>query len=207
MNKLLKQLSIRSFIVTGIVTMFTFSGAFMTANAGESEKPIGDVSRGAISWAQNCTRCHEMRDPAEFRDDQWPTIVTHMRMRGSLTGRQQRDILAFLQSANNPKPIKVSSATVAEKTSGPALSGKEIYGKTCIACHGADGTGTLPGAPDFTKLEGPLSKSDEILLQHMTEGFQSPGSPMGMPAKGGNPDLTAADLQAALGYLRENFGK
>lgn len=208
-NTLLTRLNIRRFMMTGIVTAITFSGAFIAANAGESEKSAGDISRGTVSWGQNCARCHEMRDPAEFRDDQWRSIVAHMRLRAGLTGQQQRDILAFLQSANNPAPkmVKVSLTKVAENNSIPAPSGKAVYDKTCIACHGADGKGVLPGAPDFTKLDGPLSKPDEVLLQHITEGFQSPGSPMAMPAKGGNPNLTGVEIKAVLNYLKENFGK
>lgn len=40
--------------------------------------------------------------------------------------------------------------------------GKAIYNQTCISCHGADGKGTLPGAPDFTLLKGPLAQSDDV---------------------------------------------
>jgi len=45
------------------------------------------------------------------------------------------------------------------------------------------------------------------LITNITFGFQGPGSPMAMPARGGNPDMNAADVQAVLGYLRESFGK
>mgnify|MGYP003624242363 CR=1 FL=1 len=208
MNKSTMRSTYSYHLLTGVLALFIGAG-FVTAKAEELDKSMGNVARGATSWAQNCARCHEMRDPAEFRDDQWRTIVAHMRIRAGLTGQQQRDILAFLQSANNPAPkaVKVSSAIVADNNSGPVLSGKEIYSKTCIACHGANGKGTLPGAPDFTKLDGPLSKSDEILLQNITEGFQSPGSPMAMPAKGGDASLTVVDIRAVLSYLREGFGK
>jgi len=45
-------------------------------------------------------RCHNARDPQEFRDDLWKPIVTHMRVRAGLTGQEARDILAFLQASN-----------------------------------------------------------------------------------------------------------
>ncbi len=60
----------------------------------------GDVGRGAQAWADNCARCHNMRDPKEFRDELWRPIVFHMRVRGGLTGQDTRDILAYLQAAN-----------------------------------------------------------------------------------------------------------
>ena len=87
-----------------------------------------------------------------------------------------------------------------------AAAGKAIYSQTCIACHGANGKGTLPGVSDFTDKDSPLSKSDAELLQNISEGFQSPGSFMAMPAKGGNPMLTEADVRAVLAYLRAEFG-
>lgn len=57
-------------------------------------------ARGAKAWAQNCARCHEMRDPKELRDDQWKPVVTHMQIRAGLSGAQARDILKFLQGSN-----------------------------------------------------------------------------------------------------------
>jgi mono/diheme cytochrome c family protein len=128
------------------------------------------------------------------------------RLRAGLTGRQQRDILAFLQASNNPTPLNVSAAAVVQKDVGAAISGKQIYRQTCVACHGADGRGRVPGTPDFTVADGPLTKPDDVLLQHITQGFQTSGSPMAMPAMGGNPSLSPHDVRSVLGYLRETFG-
>lgn len=87
------------------------------------------------------------------------------------------------------------------------MTGHEIYDGNCIACHGADGKGRVPGASDFTAKNGALSKPDDTLTKHITEGFQSPGSPMAMPAKGGNPNLTETDIRNVLAYLRRTFGR
>ena len=171
-----------------------------------ADSAIGDISRGAASWSDNCSRCHEMRDPTEFRDDLWRPIVTHMRVRAGLTGQQQRDILAFLQASNNPPRESSVTATV-DKTVGVSLTGKQIYDQTCIACHGEEGAGGMPGVPDFTVADGPLSKSDDTLAKSILNGFRSPGSPLAMPAKGGNPNLTDSDVDTVLGYLRERFGR
>jgi mono/diheme cytochrome c family protein len=191
-------------LLSGLVAMAVFSWS----SDSYSETGVvsnGDVNRGAGAWSNNCARCHEMRSPTEFRDDLWKPIVTHMRVRAGLTGQQQRDILAFLQASNNPLPTTVAVSVAAEPMAGATLSGKAIYNQTCIACHGASGTGSIPGVPDFTAPGGPLSKPDDVLIRNITNGFQSPGSPMAMPAKGGNPDLSHADVQAVLGYLRESF--
>ncbi len=70
------------------------------ALAVATDKPAGDPGHGVKLWADNCARCHNMRDPREFRDDQWHVIVSHMRVRAGLTGQDARDIRAFLQASN-----------------------------------------------------------------------------------------------------------
>jgi mono/diheme cytochrome c family protein len=174
-------------------------------SAGNFPEP-GNFAQGAQSWADNCARCHNMRDPQDLRDDQWTTTVFHMRMRAGLTGQQTRDILTFLQASNNRPAAEPVMVLASSTGSSSTLSGEEIYNQTCIACHGGNGKGTVPGAPDLTKENGVLSQSDELVTQHITEGFQSPGSPMAMPPKGGNSNLTGADIRAVLSYMRENFG-
>ncbi len=87
-----------------------------------------------------------------------------------------------------------------------ATAGKAVYVQTCIACHGANGKGTIPGVTDFNAEDSPLSKSEADLVKNISEGFQTKGSFMAMPAKGGNPALTEADIRAVLAYLRAEFG-
>lgn len=82
-----------------------------------------------------------------------------------------------------------------------------ITRRTCIACHGANGKGTIPGVTDLTDVEGALSKPDEELLKSISEEFQSPGSMLAMPPKGGNPTLTEEGEKAVLAYLRTQFGR
>lgn len=192
-----------SLLLPGLLAMAAIAWS-TTANSASGVISEGDINQGAATWGNNCARCHEMRSPTEFRDDIWKPIVSHMRIRAGLTGKQQRDVLAFLQASNHPRAVKVS---VDDGAPGTGLSGKDIYNQTCVACHGANGGGAIPGTPDFTNPGGPLSKSDDELITNITVGFQSPGSPMAMPAKGGNPDLNAADVTAVLGYLRESFGQ
>lgn len=83
--------------------------------------------------------------------------------------------------------------------------GQSVYEQTCIACHGPDGKGVLPGVPDFTEKGGRLSQAEDVLVDHVTNGFESPGSPMAMPANGGNADLSEADARAVVKYLLSTF--
>lgn len=169
------------------------------------------ASRGAKAWADNCTSCHNMRSTLEKNDAQWAIAATHMRVRANLSGNVVDDIIVFLQSSNRePQVARRSLATVTADTPilapGNAERGARIYGETCIACHGVNGKGAVDSVPDLTGPTGRLAKSNKILLEHIIQGYQSPGSPMPMPPKGGNPDLTDQDLADTLAYLRNTFG-
>ncbi len=89
-------------------------------------------------------------------------------------------------------------------------TGMKIYQKDCAACHGNDGTGAFAGVPDLTQVAGfrKGADSDAALFQHIKhvkEGLKTPGSPMAMPAKGGDINLTGQDIKEVLKYMREKF--
>jgi len=84
-------------------------------------------------------------------------------------------------------------------------AGKSVYQGTCIACHGPDGKGVLPGVPDFTAANSPLDQPDALLKKRITEGYQAPDSPMAMPPRGGNPSLTDEQITEVLGFMRKAF--
>lgn len=88
---------------------------------------------------------------------------------------------------------------------GTSAEGEQLYNQTCVACHGKNGKGNLPGVPDFTKKDGRLTKTDEMLVNNIMNGFKSPGSSMAMPAKGGMGSLTRDQAAAIVSYLREAF--
>lgn len=88
---------------------------------------------------------------------------------------------------------------------GDPERGKAVYAGTCVACHGPEGHGSVPGAPDFAAAEGIFAQDREVLLRHMREGIRSPGSPMGMPPRGGDDSVSDQDLLDALAYIRQAF--
>ena len=191
---------------SAIATVFAFLTIMFNPAMAADRQEAGDFANGSRLWAENCNRCHNIRGPKELRDDQWISTVFHMRLRAGLTGQEARDILTFLQASNSPvvipKSSSVPSTNIDDDTSD---SGKETFNQTCMACHGLDGKGAFPGVPDFTSPSGPLSKPDQTLITHITEGFQSPGSAMAMPPKGGNAKLTQPEILSVLKYLKETF--
>ncbi len=84
-------------------------------------------------------------------------------------------------------------------------AGKKVYDTTCFVCHGKDGKGALPGVPDMTGKDSRLREDDALLLKHVTDGYQSKGSAMAMPPKGGNPNLSEAELKSVIEYMKATF--
>lgn len=168
-----------------------------------------DLKRGAQAWADHCGRCHNLRSPSELSENAWDVSVTHMRTRANLPGHLAADIEAFLKYSARSEaavdaPIESRAGGGDYAHLGPANveRGRELYSQTCVACHGANGEGAFDGVPDLTSAKGRFTKPDDILLANIINGFQSKGSLMAMPPRGGNPDLTDQDLADTLAYMR-----
>lgn len=58
------------------------------------------IARGAQSWQENCSRCHNLRDPQELEDYEWDISVNHMRIRANIPGQNAEEIKAFLKANN-----------------------------------------------------------------------------------------------------------
>lgn len=190
------------------IVVVVLSAGISSASAWGFDYPAqGEYAMGAQQWADNCARCHNLRGPNDLRDDQWITSMFHMRLRAGLTGEETRNILTFLQVSNDSRigadsADKLTPAT----TANDSLSGKTIYDQTCIACHGENAKGAIPGVPDLTEVGGPLSQTEDVLLMNIINGMQSPGSAMAMPPKGGNPNLSESDVRSVIAYLYSSFG-
>ncbi len=91
-----------------------------------------------------------------------------------------------------------ASAEPADSSSddGGAADGEEIYGNVCTACHdtGAAGSPVRGNEEDWADR---VDKGFDTLLDHAINGFN------GMPAKGGNPNLSDDDMHAAVAYMVE----
>jgi mono/diheme cytochrome c family protein len=94
---------------TGFALLLSVAGFALTGCATDAQKPSGQVDAapavavekgGAQLWAENCSRCHNIRPPQSFSDAQWQAIAHHMRLRANLTGQETRAVTDFLQSSD-----------------------------------------------------------------------------------------------------------
>jgi len=76
----------------------------------------------------------------------------------------------------------------------------------CVACHDEDGAGAMPGIPDLRGDDGPLKKSDTVLLSSIMKGLETEGSAMPMPPKGGDDSLSESEALMIIRYMRHVFG-
>ena len=118
--------------------------------------------------------------------------------------------MANQSGANFPESIGSNSvASAASGTETPSVGsvpvadnsakGKEVFEKTCFACHGANSP--VPAVPHVANKEewAPRIKQGEaVLFKHAIDGYAGKGM---MPAKGGNTALSDDDVKAAVRYM------
>jgi len=95
-----------------------------------------------------------------------------------------------------PLTAVLSTAAVAKED---VAAGKTVYDKACFACHksGVMGAPKLGSKEDWTAR---VAQGQSKVLDHALNGFNS------MPARGGNPTLTDADIANAVAYMVKEAG-
>ena len=76
------------------------AGTAATTEPAAASTTASAAPGGAQLWADNCSRCHNMRPPQSYSDAQWEAVGMHMRLRANLTGMEQREITRFLQASH-----------------------------------------------------------------------------------------------------------
>ncbi len=105
-------------------------------------------------------------------------------------------ILARIQPVGN---------VVLADASGPkgALTGEQVYGQVCKACHEA-GLAGAPKTGDKAAWSARIAQGEKTLDAHAIGGFQ--GKAGMMPAKGGSANLTDDEVKRAVVYMADKAG-
>jgi cytochrome c5 len=90
----MKKLSlITAFLVAGIAATVIYSSCETSAKVS--------TKIGAQLWGENCQRCHNTPDPADYSDPQWEAIGVHMKLRAnSMSDEEIKKVIEFMKSAN-----------------------------------------------------------------------------------------------------------
>ena len=88
----------------------------------------------------------------------------------------------------------VAQVTISAGSGGPAKTGEEVYNSTCTACH----TPGAAGAPKMGDSAGWAKRIAEGQQKLVANGLKGKG---GMPAKGGNPDLSDYEFERAVVFM------
>jgi cytochrome c5 len=99
--------------------------------------------------------------------------------------------VATAQTGQAPAKQAVAAAT-------PDRDGQQVYQASCVACHDA-GIAGAPKLGDKGQWAKRIAKGPDALYASAVNGVQ--GSAGVMPAKGGNPALSDAEVRAAVDYM------
>ena len=171
------------------------------------------VGEGARVYGNMCGRCHNPRSPLEYTDRNWTMIVNHMRIRGNLTGKQVRSVLAFLQASNtdpgeraNPfgetPPVNGGAAPDTILSTDPQViaEGRTVVQEgACLGCHVVQGQGGAvgPSLDDVIKRKGV-----EFVMKKLADPTFDSATSM-MP----NFGLTRVQIRAVAAYLASLNGR
>ena len=101
------------------------------------------------------------------------------------------------KEASVPAAAPVAAVPAAAPVAENAL-GKSVFGKVCAMCH-AIGAAGAPKPGDKADWGPRIAQGNDILRKHALEGFT--GTKGVMPARGANPALTDAEVQAAITFM------
>jgi len=106
------------------------------------------------------------------------------------------------EAAAAPAPAAEAKAAEPVAAAAPAAAGKsgeEVYKAVCSMCHAA-GLMNAPKFGDKAQWEPRIKQGYDTLVTHANKGVRS------MPAKGGNPGLSDAEVAGAVKYMANAAG-
>lgn len=136
-------------------------------------------------------------------------LVSHHREIPDRVRLDRGALLAASSVAERIKPVGEVAVAGAQSQPAPApgaaaaptpvvRDGQQVYQASCVACHDA-GIAGAPKTGDKSQWAKRVAKGRDSLYASAVNGVQGSGGVM--PAKGGNPALSDAEVKAAVDYM------
>ncbi len=107
-------------------------------------------------------------------------------------------LLAACDKAPAPSATKAMEPMAAPAAPADLATGEKVFKQVCFACHGP-GVNGAPRVGNKSQWDFRVEQGKDVLYKHAHEGFK--GEHGVMPPRGGKPDLTDAELNAAVDYM------
>lgn len=117
---------------------------------------------------------------------------------GSSVAERIKPVGQVVVAAAETQRETVKIASAASAASPRDRDGQQIYQAACVACHDA-GIAGAPKLGDKGQWAKRIAKGVDTLYASAVNGIQT--SAGAMPAKGGNPALSNAEVKAAVDYI------
>lgn len=108
-------------------------------------------------------------------------------------------VAAVAEVEENIMPVAEVEVASADVTPAAEKTGEEVYKSVCMMCHAAG----MMEAPKFADQAGwapRIKQGYDTLVNHAINGIRM------MPAKGGNPSLSDAEVANAVKYMANEAG-
>jgi cytochrome c5 len=93
----------------------------------------------------------------------------------------------------------VGEVAIATQSTGGERSGEQVVKEVCQTCHGA-GLLNAPKIGDHAAWKARIAQGEKTLVAHAVNGIRT------MPAKGGNPSLSDAEVALAVVWMANQSG-
>lgn len=103
------------------------------------------------------------------------------------------------RAAMEAAKVAADKAAASQVAYGGTTDGKTIFGHLCTTCHSTGATGA-PKITDKSAWAPRIKEGIATLVKHAIDGYTGPDGNH-MPAKGGNPALTDAQVEATVKWM------
>ena len=112
----------------------------------------------------------------------------------------------WIYGSSEPHHARRTAVATKAARVGNWKHGRDLFGMTCITCHGPDGGGIPKLGANLRESKFVAARTDDQLIDFIKHGRQ-PGEPnsvlgLAMPPKGGNPALSDDNLHDIIAFIR-----